>query len=181
MGPNDQSQPTLWNFNPLADTSSVINYDSTVPYDDDTQPYDGFATPTSLTSWKNPTGWNNTLLPGSNQVYYGGPTTVPLNAGPTVWYANATPSNEAGIYDPLNPVNNAYANLYTYDGIQSGTPITYGDSSINYGSSYTYGGLPVTPMEYDSSTTQYDGMVDGSSFYFFNIPTGWTPVAGGPS
>jgi len=154
MEPNPFVQPTQWNANPLANTSNVIDYaDSSTDYGSTTQPYGGYSTPTSTISWKNPTSWHNTQLPGSEQIYYGGPTSVPLNAGATQWFAHGSPSNESGIYDPLNPVNNPYVNLYPYD------------SSTD---------------EYDSSTREYDGMVNGESFIFFNNPTGWTAITGGP-
>ncbi len=181
MEPNPFVQPTQWNYNPLASTSNVINYDGANEYDDTAQPYDGFSSPTSTITWKNPTAWKNTQLPGSEQIYYGGPTSVPLNAGPTQWYPNASPSNESGIYDPLNPINNPYTNLYPYDGDEivassdySSTSTTYSDSTVNY--STTIG----TTYPYDDSTREYDGMVNGESFIFFNNPTAWTPITGGP-
>jgi len=152
-GPNEYSSPTVWSASPLINDSQVIEYDGTNAYDESTQPYDGFASPTSTTFWNTPTPWQNSALPGSDLVYYGGPNTVPFNAGPTQWRPNATPNNQTGVYDPLNPINNPYVNLYPYD------------SSSD---------------EYDSSTTEYDGTVAGESQVFFNNPTAWVRIAGGP-
>lgn len=175
-------QPTTWNFNPLANTADVIVYDGTNSYDSSTQPYDGFATPTSLVSWKNPTAYQSSLIAGATQQYYGGPSTVPLYAGPTTWYANATPDNLSGQY---NPQNSVYANLRLYDlanqEYDSGTidydgvvttgggtqTTTYGSSSVTYGDASQYYGnqIPVIPQ----------------SFANWKNPTGWIPITGGNS
>jgi hypothetical protein len=127
MQPNPYSVPTSWNFNPLANTSNLIDYDGTNEYDSSTQPYDGFSTPTSTSNWKNPTAYQSSLIAGAMQQYYGGPSEVPLYAGPTTWLANDAPTNEAGQY---MPENSAYANVRPYN---------------------------VATLAYDSSETSYDG------------------------
>ncbi len=176
--PNPYAQPTQWNFNPMADTSLDIEYgDSTTQYGSTTQPYGGYANETSLANWRNPTSWANSLVVGTYQEYYGGPSYVPLNGAPTQWFPNAQPDNEAGQYDPNN---SAYANLWTYDGVINGTPIDYGDATVNYGADLTYGGLPLNPLVYDSTTREYDGM-NGQSFVNWRNPTAWTPISGGNS
>jgi hypothetical protein len=153
-GPNEYSSPTVWSASPLINSSQNITYDNAdTEYGSTTQPYGGYAQPTSVTFWNTPTSWHNSALPGSDLVYYGGPNTVPFNAGPTQWRPNATPNNQTGVYDPLNPINNPYVNLYPYD------------SSSD---------------EYDSSTREYDGTVAGESLVFFNNPTAWVRIAGGP-
>ena len=137
--PNPYAQPTQWSFNPMADTSLDIEYgDTTTQYGSTTQPYGGYANETSLANWRNPTSWANSLVVGTYQEYYGGPTYVPLNGAPTQWFPNAQPDNEAGQYDPSN---SAYANLREYD---SGT------------------------QPYDSATTEYDGMNGQSFYSWKN-------------
>jgi hypothetical protein len=181
MEPNPFVQPTQWNANPLASTVDVIPYDGTNAYDDSTQPYDGFASPTSTITWKNPTAWHNTQLPGSEQIYYGGPTSVPLNALATQWYPNASPSNESGIYDPLNPINNPYVDLYGYDGEGIKSSSDYSSSTTDYSSASTnYSSTIASTYPYDSSTRNFDGTIKGESLLFFNNPTGWTAITGGP-
>lgn len=174
--PNPYSAPTTWNFNPLANTSNVINYDvSTEPYDKSTQPYDGFSTKTSTANWKNPTAYSSSLVAGATQQYYGGPSTVPLYAGPTTWYANATPDNLSGQYDPNNT---AYSNLYTYDNVSPTGTSTYSNPTTLYASTTTfYSGVNSTSQPYDSSTREYDGM-NGKSFSNWKNPTDWTVIAG---
>lgn len=176
--PNPYSQPTQWNFNPLADNSNVINYDGDNVYDEGTQPYDGYSTPTSTANWRNATSWSNSLVVGTYQEYYGGPSYVPLYGAPTQWFANETPTNEAGVYDPSN---SAYANLYPYDqstrpydGTLSGTT-DYSSSTVTYSSSETsYGGAVVI------SSNEYDGM-NGQSFSNWRNKTAWTVISGNRS
>ncbi len=149
--PNPYSQPTQWNFNPLANTSNLIDYgDSDTEYASTTQPYGGYSTSTSTVNWRNPTAWSNSLVVGTYQEYYGGPSYVPLYGAPTQWFTNETPDNEAGVYDPSN---SAYANLREYD---------------------------LSNQEYDSSTTGYDGM-NGQSFVNWRNPTSWTIISGNRS
>lgn len=149
--PNPYSQPTLWNYNPMANTANDIDYnDSSVTYTDASQPYGGYTTPTSSVNWRNPTSWANSLVVGSYQEYYGGPSYVPLWGAATQWFANETPDNEAGQYDPSN---SAYANLYPYDDAND---------------------------PYDSSTRNYDGGT-GESFSNWRNPTAWTVITGNRS
>ncbi len=172
--PNPYSTPTSWNFNPLANTSNDVIYDSaTTEYSSDTQPFSGYDTPTSNVLWKNPTSWQSSLIAGATQVYYGPFNEVPLYAGATTWYANATPDNLAGQY---TPENDAYANLYEYDGVD--IPL-YSDPNTSYaqtGINYVKTSLNV---EYDSSTREYDGMNNGKSFVNWKHATVWIPIAGG--
>ena len=98
--------------------------------------------------WKNPTSYKSSLIAGATQQYYGGPSTVPLYAGPTSWFANANPANLAGQYKPQN---NAYANVRPYD---------------------------IATLAYDSSTVQYDGMNNDQSFNNWKTATAWTVTAG---
>lgn len=177
--PNPYSQPTQWNFNPLANTSNVIEYDGTNEYDSSTQPYDGYSTATSTVNWRNPTSWANSLVVGSYQEYYGGPSYVPLYGQPTQWFANASPDNEAGQYDPTN---SAYADLYTYDNLDTSTSTTYSSPTNTFSeATLTYGALQTSPMEYDSSTREYDGMNAKQSFYSWKNPTSWTVISGNKS
>lgn len=150
--PNPYSQPTQWNFNPLANTSNVIEYgDSSTEYASTFQPYGGYSTPTSTANWRNPTSWQNSLVVGSYQEYYGGPSYVPLYGAPTQWFTNEAPDNAAGVYDPSN---SAYANLHPYD---QSTEV------------------------YDSSTNGYDGMNNDQSFSSWKNPTSWTIITGNRS
>ena len=149
MQPNPYSAAVLWNFNPLANTSDVIDYGSTTTkYGSTTQPYGNYASPTSQITWKNPTAYQSSLVAGATQQYYGGPSTVPLYAGPTTWYANANPANAAGQYEPED---NAYANVRPYD---------------------------IATLAYDSSKVSYDGG-NGQSFSDWRNPTSWAPIAPG--
>jgi len=99
--------------------------------------------------WKNPTAYQSSLVVGATQTYYGPISDVPLYAGPTTWYANATPENEAGQYAPED---NAYANVRNYD---------------------------IATLHYDSSTTGYDGMNNDQSFNNWKTATAWAPITGG--
>jgi hypothetical protein len=121
--------PTAWVTNPLASTSNIIEYDvSTEKYDNAAQPYDGVNNNPSPTTWKNPTAY--TPLSELYQQYYGGPTTVPLFAAPLHWVANPGEINQAGQYVEAN---SAEADLYEYDGTQTGT--SYSNPTVKYGSS----------------------------------------------
>lgn len=147
--PNPYSAPTIWNFNPLANTSDVIEYgSSTTEYGSDTQPYGNYAEATSQISWKNPTAYQSSLVAGATQQYYGGPSEVPLYAAPTTWFANGAPTNESGQY---TPENDAYANVRPYD---------------------------IATLVYDDSEVSYDGG-NGASFDNWKAPVAWTPIAPG--
>ncbi len=178
--PNPYSQPTQWNFNPLVNNTNVIEYDvDTQPYDSATQPYDGYTTSTSTVSWKNPTTWANSLVVGSYQEYYGGPSYVPLYGAPTQWFGNETPDNEAGQYDPSN---SAYANLYNYDNLNPSTATTYSNPKTTYSSStITYSGVNSKSQPYDSTSREYDGMNNGQSFVNWKNATAWTVISGNRS
>jgi len=180
VDPNPNSQPTLWNFNPLANTANNIDYgDDTTDYGSTTQPYGGYSTPTSTANWRNPTAWANSLVVGSYQEYYGGPSYVPLNAAPTQWFANAAPDNEAGVYDPTS---GAYADLYNYDNVNPSTFTTYSNPNSDYSeSTLTYSGVNSTDQPYDSSTREYDGMNNDQSFYSWKNATAWTVISGNRS
>ncbi len=176
--PNPYSQPTQWNFNPLADNSNVINYDGDNVYDDSAQPYDGYSTATSTVNWRNATSWTNSLVVGSYQEYYGGPSYVPLYGAPTQWFTNETPDNEAGVYDPSN---SAYANLHNYDqavpydGTLTGSDITYSSSTPYSSMEDSYNGTSIAP-----NATDYDG-TNGASFTNWRNPTAWTVITGNRS
>jgi hypothetical protein len=149
--PGVGKNPTGWNFNPLASTTDLINYDvATEKYDTSTQPYDGYASNTpSPNTPKNPTAY--TPLSVLYQQYYGGPTTVPLYAAPSHWVANPGEINQAGQYIETD---SAEANLYPYD---QGT------------------------REYDNNNpkTDYDGTNGNLSFSSWKNPSQWTPITGG--
>ena len=169
--------PTAWSFNPLASTANLINYDvSTEPYDNSTQPYDG-VTNQSYASWKNPTAY--TPLSELYQLYYGGPTSVPLFAAPITWVFNPGINNQNATYVPSE---GATANLYPYDqstrpydGTLNGTYATYSSSSVTYSDSdVTFAGDSLTP-----NASDYDGTNNGLSFNSWKQPTDWTPITGG--
>lgn len=147
-----QAEPTSWNFNPVASTSNVVEYDSASrEYDLSTQSYDGYAAGANPYNWKNAAVWQNSLVYPAQQQYYGGPSYVPLYGGPTNWVANSGIVNQSGQYVPSE---GADANLRQYDGA-------------------------MTP--YDSGNFDYDGTNNGESFANWKTPAQWTPISGNRS
>jgi hypothetical protein len=143
--------PTGWNFNPVASTADLINYDvSTEPYDKSTQPYDGYASNSpSPNTPKNPTAY--TPLSELYQQYYGGPSTVPLFAAPSHWDYNPGLVNQSGQY--VTSLSGS-ANVYEYD-----------QSTREY--------------DNDNDKTNYDGTNGSLSFDNWKNATAWTAVTGG--
>lgn len=141
---------TAWNFNLVADTANLINYDvSTEPYDNSAQPYDGVTQ--SLASWKNPTAY--TPLSELYQQYYGGPTSVPLFAAPIHWVGNPGMENQAGTYVATA---GSEADLDIYD-----------NSTDSYDGSNT------------AVAANYDSTIAGESIASWKNATQWTPITGG--
>jgi hypothetical protein len=149
--PGIGKNPTGWNFNPLASQADLIEYDTvTEPYDNEQQPYDGYAsTFPSPNTPKTPTAY--TPLSELYQQYYGGPSYVPLYAAPSHWVFNPGLVNQSGQYVTTA---GAEANLYPYD-----------QSNRLY--------------DNDNPDTDYDGTNGAESFYSDKAPTQWTQLTGG--